>query len=308
MAHDDDVARLLPEPPPPRPTRREASIAEALRRFDGGETAAPVVAPRPTRWLGRPQIGVLVSAALIALIGAPAAWLSLHDRFPAAHLAPTTKASAATATADVVAPAATPAPPSAAALERSSAAARQSAPPSTAAPRAFADKAGAEPQADSAVGASQPSSPPPPPPAMKMAAPPPPPAAIIAPAAPSAEARPADTGDIMVTGSRRHAPVVADRVEDFARAPDDDLDGVMARFDQALARDPHNSRAWLDRGRARQRKGDLAGALDDIDHAIRLAPEGAAGYRARAQLERQRGDARRAAADERRAAELEADR
>ena len=69
-----------------------------------------------------------------------------------------------------------------------------------------------------------------------------------------------------------------------------------------------SSRAWLDRGLARQRKGDLSGALDDLNHAIRLAPDAAAGYRARARLERQRGDTGRAAADERRAADLDAER
>ncbi|MDB5708168.1 MAG: hypothetical protein JWL96_238, partial [Sphingomonas bacterium] len=87
MASDDDIARLLPEAPPPRPVRREASIAEALRRFDGAAGVPPGAIPPPARpprrpWLGRPQLGVLVSAALIALIGAPAAWISLHDRFP----------------------------------------------------------------------------------------------------------------------------------------------------------------------------------------------------------------------------------
>ena len=305
MANDDDIARLLPEPPPPRPVRREAAIAEAMRRFDGTEAPPPVVAARPTRWRGRPQFGALISVALIALIGAPAAWMSLHDRFPDAAAPAATNATETVATAGTAAPPINR-PSPAAAPAQSSPAARAGLPPraaSRAPVTATADKVVAARESNDVPGAPPPSAA-----AMKMAAPdaaqpPPPPTASAV--APSAEARADDTGDIMVTGSRRHAPVVADRIEGFSRAPDDDLDGVIARFDQALARDPHNSRAWLDRGRARQRRGDLAGALDDLDHAIRLAPDAPAGYRARAQIERQRGDTARAVADERRAAALE---
>ena len=123
-------------------------------------------------------------------------------------------------------------------------------------------------------------------------------------AAPTAEAQP-DAADIAVTGSRMRAPAQAGRAERFSRSSENDIDDVIATFDQALARDPHNSSAWLNRGLARQRKGDLNGALDDLSHAIRLAPDAPAGYRARARLERQRGDTSRALADERRAAELE---
>ncbi len=166
MASDDDIARLLPEPPPPRPARREASIAEALRRFDGVEEPPPVSAPRPSRWkgLGRPQLGALVSAALIALIGAPAAWMSLHDRFPGAGTSSTTNASDAMVAAPAVAPATGPAPAPPDALAQPSAAARHNPPPAVP-PGAFADKAVAGPEARGSLSA-----PPPPAPAMKMAA------------------------------------------------------------------------------------------------------------------------------------------
>jgi tetratricopeptide (TPR) repeat protein len=127
-------------------------------------------------------------------------------------------------------------------------------------------------------------------------------------AAPTAEAQPDAAADVAVTASRIRAPAQPGRADGFARSSENDIDSVIATFDQALARDPHNSRAWLDRGLARQRKGDLNGALDDLNRAIRLAPDAPAGYRARARLERQRGDTGHAAADERRAADLEAGR
>ena len=309
MANDDDIARLLPEPPPPRPVRREAAIAEALRRFDGGEAPLPVTAPSPPRWrgLGRPQLGVLVSAALIALIGAPAAWVSLHDRFPgAATPAATTNVVDPVTVGEYAAPAPSPSPAAAAALAPPSGPRSPRSAPPVAPPSAVADKAVVARGADDAPAAPQP-----PMPAMKIAPapppPPPPPPAAMARADVAAEARADEAADIAVTASRRSAPR-SGRADGYASSADDDIDGAIARFDQALARDPHNSSAWFDRGRARQRKGDLAGALEDLDRAIRLAPEAPAGYRARAGVERQRGDTRRALADERRAAELEAAR
>lgn len=88
---DDDLARSLPEPPPPRPVRRDAAIEAALQRFDAaGE--APRVAPGPppapavpSWWtrIGRPQAGMLVTAVLVAAIGVPVALTSIGQRFPA---------------------------------------------------------------------------------------------------------------------------------------------------------------------------------------------------------------------------------
>jgi tetratricopeptide (TPR) repeat protein len=312
MASDDDIARLLPEPPPPRPARREASIAEALRRFDGVEEPPPIAAPRPSRWrgLGRPQIGVLVSAALIALIGAPAAWISLHDRFPATGV-PASNVTESVAVADAPASVPNPSPAASGTPASPSAAALRSAATPGNAPAGLADKAAAAPVANAV-----PAAPPPPAPAMKMAQPsaaappppPPPPPAVASRAAPALEAQPDATADIAVTASRMRAPARSGRAEGLARLSDEDIDDAIAASDRALARDPHDATAWLNRGLARQRKGDLNGALDDLNHAIRLAPEAPAGYRARARLERQRGDGSRAAADERRAAELDADR
>ncbi len=83
MSDDDDLASLLPEAPP-RPDRREAAIAEALRRFDGGAALPP--AKRPIRWLlpswpklGRAQMGAIMSMALVAVIGVPIALVALRE-------------------------------------------------------------------------------------------------------------------------------------------------------------------------------------------------------------------------------------
>src|SRR5579872_3177741 len=88
MNGEDDIAAQLPDPPPPAPLRRQAAIGEALRRYDaahGGQPIAEPAAAAPGRepwWVrfGRPQAAALVTAGLIALIGVPAAWLSVTQR------------------------------------------------------------------------------------------------------------------------------------------------------------------------------------------------------------------------------------
>jgi hypothetical protein len=103
---DDDLAKLLPEAPP-RPDRREAAIAEALRRFDG---EAPSARPAPQRpqwtrpaWtrIGRTQIGVLMSMAVIAVIGLPVAFRVAQEqiREPAPQVAASIDAKPAVSTA-----------------------------------------------------------------------------------------------------------------------------------------------------------------------------------------------------------------
>lgn len=84
MEPDDDLARLLPEAPP-RPDRREAAIAEAMRRFDG-EKPAPSVRTGPQRtwpsWLqlGRPHLGALISAVVVAVVGVPLALMVIREQ------------------------------------------------------------------------------------------------------------------------------------------------------------------------------------------------------------------------------------
>ncbi|MEA3051499.1 MAG: hypothetical protein QOG72_402 [Sphingomonadales bacterium] len=79
---DDDIAASLPRPPFPAPARREAAIAEALRRFDGEAPAPSGQArrrPRAVSWrpsANRPFAGALAGAFLVALIGIPLVWTS----------------------------------------------------------------------------------------------------------------------------------------------------------------------------------------------------------------------------------------
>ena len=72
---DDDLARQLPDPPPPRPAARRAALDAAMARFDGVEAPAPPRRQPPARvgWRLRPgPVGALASIALAfaALIAA----------------------------------------------------------------------------------------------------------------------------------------------------------------------------------------------------------------------------------------------
>ena len=83
MAVEKDQSAWLPEPPPVRPSRRDAAIDAALRRFDGIEDAAPASRERPRRsWVRthRPQFALAMSAALVLLVGVPAALIGLRDQ------------------------------------------------------------------------------------------------------------------------------------------------------------------------------------------------------------------------------------
>src|SRR6476661_5182377 len=71
----------LPEPPPPRPARRDQAIETALRKFDG-EKSAPASAPERARsrgWVHRPQAAMLVTATLLVVVGVPAAFIGLRN-------------------------------------------------------------------------------------------------------------------------------------------------------------------------------------------------------------------------------------
>lgn len=80
MTGDDDIdhnaSSALPPHPPPAPARREAAIAEAMRRFDSGVVEAPFVPPRRSLRT-RPQLAGLVAASLVLVVGVPVAWLAL---------------------------------------------------------------------------------------------------------------------------------------------------------------------------------------------------------------------------------------
>ena len=87
MAGDDDIAAHLPEPPPPAPLPRQRAIDEAMRRFDAaqglevvGQPPAPSLGEPWWRRVGRPQTAALVTVGLVALLGVPAAWLSVSQK------------------------------------------------------------------------------------------------------------------------------------------------------------------------------------------------------------------------------------
>jgi hypothetical protein len=86
MKPDDDLAKLLPEAPP-RPDRREAAIAEAMRRFDG-EKPAPST-PRRSQWIrpswlnvGRVQMSALMSMGILAVVGVPLTLMVVREQTP----------------------------------------------------------------------------------------------------------------------------------------------------------------------------------------------------------------------------------
>lgn len=85
----------------------------------------------------------------------------------------------------------------------------------------------------------------------------------------------------------------------------DNLDGAIAAFDQAIAISPRLSFAYLNRGLVYARKGELDRALDDLNRAVRYAPDVARNYYGRSLLWRQGGDAKRAEADQARAIALD---
>lgn len=338
MATEPDLSALLPPSPPPRPDRREASIATAMRRFDGETTVAPPPTSKPRRGLlGLPQFGVLAAAALVAVIGLPL-WLAGENRSPSpTHEVATSRPVELPASADLAAePLA-----DAAASRAPGIVASPTAPADTSVPQALppppAERRLGEVAADMAAAppltALAPAPPPPPPPAPALAA--------------AEEANVA--GDIVVTGSRVmgraakaqqrleqrsakpgdwNACTVDDPRQDLAacrktaagapgqaaalvgdgltRAWQDDNDGAIAAFDRALAASPKSAAAWLNRGLAHARDGDDTGALADLDKAVRYAPNDPRGWFQRSLILRRLGKTAQADADAGRAAELDA--
>jgi hypothetical protein len=216
MAFDNDKSFLVPEPPPPRPARRDAAIEAALRRFDGIEDQPSAAAdrqratsPPAMSWTRkyRPQFGVLVSATLIAVIGLPAALIAIRDRppTPAREVASPTAAesqqdlspcAARDCTADGAAASEKQgAPPSA---ERVVAAPDVAPPVHAAAPIRAEQGDTVTPRANSQFAAREAASPPA---AVAPAPPPPPPPAMAEKVAQKAMA-----GQVVVTGSRIAAP------------------------------------------------------------------------------------------------------
>jgi tetratricopeptide (TPR) repeat protein len=75
-----------------------------------------------------------------------------------------------------------------------------------------------------------------------------------------------------------------------------DLDGALEDYDQALRLKP-NAMTYLGRGCLRKKKGDQAGALKDFDQAIRRDAGYAMAYNCRSVLKKKMGDWRGAFED-----------
>ncbi len=337
---DEDLARLIAPPPPPRPARRAEAIAAALERFDGDEPAARPVAPRASRWRARPGlVGAFASIALVAVVGIP---MALDHRDAPSEVAPASRSvndfgkPDARAAQGVIPPAAVvdAAPDAADVVAPSDRAAE--APPRVAA-RTEARTTPPEP-----VQMAEMIAPPPPPPPAPPAPPAPAPPAE-APQALAAAPQGSDDNAIVVTSARitRRPAAAAGRGDWNACTIDDpdqrldrckrtirsaaggdaaaaalgdgltkawqgDTAAAIAAFDRALAVKPRLALALLNRGLAYQQQGAKARAAADFDAAIRLE-RSARGYHARAQLRRQQGDTRGARQDEARAVALDED-
>lgn len=309
MAIDNDLSALIPDPPPPRPARRESAIEQALRRFDG-EHAPPGPARAPSRpdrtgW-GRPQIAALASAALVVLVSVPI-WWAERDRIipPVAPTAVTTPAaaerarspaappqSATAAPASATPSAATPAepapPPAPGAIESNLNKLPQFLPAAPPAPAASADAA-----ATSESNLSRlPAAPPRAAPAQRATA-----------ARTEAEAEADDR--IEVTGSRIERSDFESRTPIVAVADVAPLDG---EWNACTLRDPRRNptacrssagraAAQLDDGLALAWQGDLDRAIRAFDRAIAAEPDLALAYLNRGLAWQARGDLGRALAD-----------
>ncbi|WP_423603698.1 hypothetical protein [Sphingomonas sp. MS122] len=212
---EDDLSGLLPKPPPPRPARREAAIAAAMRRFDGvADAPAAPEFRRPRASSGKArwgQIGAFASILLVAVISIPLA-LKTPPWQPAGPIpgAPVVERQASTGPQR-------PAGPAAPARETGTTAGRPRATPleaTAAVPARVADKAVSpgEPEPNEALASQFEQAP------SASAAPPPPPAPAApgAPPSPSAHARvaearesaPAPEPSVVVTGSRVRGPAM----------------------------------------------------------------------------------------------------
>ena len=319
MTGDDDLRETLPDPPPPAPSRREAAIEEAMRRFDG---AGPSPSPKPAHpgragWMRRPQFGALVTVALMAVIGVPAAWLAVerHDGAEQRSLAPRASDFAATsnpALPQLEAPGAAPTKQAPAKAERPTApTAVADANPPVGTESTSEDKAtGQKQDRPNDRYASYRVAPVVQPPAL-VAAPvvsapaapasaPPPPAAMaeIAPSA-SLVARARSADSIVVTGSR----ISTRRVErgDWNACTVDDPRRDLSLCSQSLgtsAPSPDGTAASRNAdGVLRAWREDLGGAIQSFDAATTIAPESGDAYLNRSLAYARLGDEERAFSD-----------
>jgi tetratricopeptide (TPR) repeat protein len=89
------------------------------------------------------------------------------------------------------------------------------------------------------------------------------------------------------------------------RLKDDNLAGALSDLDNAIKLDPKFARAYPNRGNVKLSRGDLDGAIADYDRAIDLDPKLAVAYFNRERAYDKKGDASKAIADYTRAIELD---
>lgn len=322
----DDLSGLLPEPPPPRPARRDAAIAAAMRRFDGiadppiaGEPASAPKPPRKARWV---PLGAVASIVAVALISIPIAVrmpsgpspqprpdssaeqaANMDVRPSAEPVAPSPMPEAARLAgppAEMPKPSAAPAP-TGGTTEPDRELARREAPafwlepppPSTGAPPADT-QAAALPSARAPLAAS---------PVVvtgsRVAR------ASPQPAAPAAVAGKAETADerreVVVTGAALARPRAASRRGDWnactVNDPQQSLRGCGQLVNPAAKGLSGAAAAHLADGLALGWRADWQSAIDAFDRAIALKPKLAFAYLNRGLAYQHRGDLTRAMAD-----------
>lgn len=333
MDTDDDIAASLPQPPPPAPARRDAAIEAAMRRFDGKDDAARAIAPRqrPTPWwtqLRSPQLGALVSAALVALVGVPAIWLSMSDQSRPAQNATIYADQNASEAAPLEAGPQPPPPPIATTAPDVAAGTvdtAQVAPPEPAPPAlAQVDIAPLASPAPALKVASPAPPPPPPPPApadeivatasrraeqredalgLARRAPP---AAVASALAPKMAAAETQDHSIVVTGSRvkRKPAGRGDWNACTINDPSQNLRGCGSLVNPGAKGETGRAAAHVSDGLVRAWKGDMDGAIAAFDQAIAASPRNAFAYLNRGLARQRNGEADGALADLDRAVRL----
>jgi len=334
MTDDSDLARLLPDSPPPRPTAREAAIATAMRRFDGVPDPVLAATPgrRPARRVSGKQVGGFATIVLVAGIS-----LSIALNRPGG-LQPGKVAQPPADTAPRSAPA--PDQPDVPKSSANSAAEEPTLavkpeppvqkPAAPAAPIALSGGADRRVSQDLARSAS-PSPPPPPAPPAAMAPPlmqyaprsaaPPAPAEERPVAAAGRLAQPKTTesvtlaagarrnaddsedngpGDVVVTGMRRRPNAYAARGDWNACTvidPEQSLRGCKSVLGIGAKGPAGEVAKHVSDGLVLAWRGDLDGAIVAFDRAIALKPKSAVAYLNRGLAHQRNGDAARAAAD-----------
>jgi len=83
----------------------------------------------------------------------------------------------------------------------------------------------------------------------------------------------------------------------IAKEKKGDLNGAIADYDQAIRIGPKFSVPYYSRGMAKQKKGDLNGALADYNQAIQLNPKNASAFINRGNVKLRKGDLNGATGD-----------